>query len=572
MPIIHRNIICDNPRNPKFGEEIEIRRYVFDGTNKPLGVLYGCFSPFTGLNGHGRLLLEAEKQGIQDFLVVSPNKKEKLDSDRNMFTLQQKVEITLRGCEDLGFRVLDAFIAKDNNLMATLTDIAERYENRRIVLLCGPDRIDMYRKVGLKPYDENFDALNKETSYEFVGVQDRGPMNVSGTKVRRTIREGNKEDFLRYTGYSEKMWDLCRSFAKENGTIEEKCSITEALESTKRQGIYHLYNPGNSMEFPQIKFLDLVEYLKDLGKLENGKNFTIQEKSDGAAFRMGIDDEGKFFIEQSYSGPIYDTDFIRAKYTQQSGRINRLGRGWYNIMKLLKSDKRTQSCLSRIYKQNGPFKIIGEIFISELGYADDEGTLTFVASRYNKERLGKSATIIMFDVLDGQGQPLEDSEDIIGYLIDEGSSADIKYDDANLVEEQNFVLDLKPVLKKIERNMENLEDEVGNIEQILSNPSRKRADQTVKKYVKGKVEEQQGLLNSAFEEQLEDYKGKWGPDYEGIVLKFRNGLNLKITSKKFKEFKASHDDTLQRWLKDEMDESFRNEFFFKMNRILKERS
>lgn len=570
MPIIYKNIICDDKKNPKFGEEITIRRYTFNGTNKPLGVIYGCFSPFTGLNknghGHGQLLAEAKKRGIEDFVICSPNKKETLDNNRNMFTLQQKVEIAKEGCKDVGFNILDAFISKATNVLPTLVNIAEKFDNRRIVLICGPDRIDNYTNMGLIPYSKGNNPEGAETQFELFGVTDRDASDVSGTRVREAIRNNDKEGFLNMTGYSEKMWNLCRGMAEKNGVLTE--SMNEALEATKRQGIYHLYNPGNAMEFPQAQFLDLVEYLESLGKLVNGKNFSIREKPDGAAFRMGIDDEGKFFIEQSYSGPIYDSDFIKSKYSQKTGKMNRLGKGWKNLMDTLQSDTKTQTCLKKIYNEYGAFKVMAEIFITELGYDEGDDLVSFVSTRYHRNNIGKDATIVMYDVLGADNKSLDDYKSIMNYLIKNGSSASIKYDNNEMVTEQNIVINLKSTLTTIKKNINDLSNEVGDIEAILANTSRKKDDQAVKKYVKGKIEEQQGILNTVFEQQLENYQGKWGPDYEGVIIEFKNGILLKITSKKFKEFKASHDDTVQKWLKDEMDESYENYLIKSANFIL----
>ena len=98
--------------------------------------------------------------------------------------------------------------------------------------------------------------------------------------------------------------------------------------------------------------------------------------------------------------------------------------------------------------------------------------------------------------------------------------------------------------------MKDLEIEFGDIETILTNPSRKKDDLALKKKIKGLIENQQGILNTAIDNQLKDYKGKWGPDYEGLVFKFKDGSLVKITSTKFKEFKARHDDTIHNWIKE----------------------
>lgn len=102
--------------------------------------------------------------------------------------------------------------------------------------------------------------------------------------------------------------------------------------------------------------------------------------------------------------------------------------------------------------------------------------------------------------------------------------------------------------KKSKAEYTKYKPKMGDIETILANPSRKKPNLELKKQVKGLIEEQQGVLNAAIEKQLEGYIGKWGPDFEGFVFKFSDGATVKITSAKFKAFKAVHDDTISMWL------------------------
>ena len=79
--------------NDKLGKDVDVKTYWFDKTMKPLAVLYGCFAPFTGKEGHGRLLATAAKNGIKDFIVMMPNKDDSNAEGRTMFTNKQKVDI-----------------------------------------------------------------------------------------------------------------------------------------------------------------------------------------------------------------------------------------------------------------------------------------------------------------------------------------------------------------------------------------------------------------------------------------------------------------------------------------------
>lgn len=548
MPVAIKTI--KSTKKATLGQPVDIRDYWYDSTMEPLAVAYGCFSPFTGKYGHARLLEAAKKRGIKKFVILSPNKKQPLDDDRNMFTLQQKVEIAAAGAEDLGYNIQDAFIAQSNFILSAMLEVADRFPENRIVLICGPDRADEYGKFML-PYNKNRkeqlpdDSSDKPGQFEIITVEDRGEKNVSGTKVRETIRNNDKQAFLDMTGYSVSMWNLVRHMAIKNKVV------SEAMAATARVGIKHLYNPGNPQQLDAIDFLSVLDWFKEQkGKLVNGKNYSMTEKSDGTAFRMGLDDEGEFFIEQSYSGPVYDPSYFKDKYEQKFGKVNRLARGWMNLLADLKNDSKTQKCLNKIFDEVGAFKILGEAFINELGLKKD-GLIQFVGSKYEENKIGKKDTIVMFDIVDGEGKSISGAQTKIKYLIKNASSADIKYDDAEINYDAN--MNLATVVNKISKNIDELNKEClenydKDIETILTNKSRQRADLAVKKEVKGHIEEQQGILNSAIEKQLEKYQGKWGPDYEGVVIKLSNGTMLKITSKSFKAFKAAHDTSVEDYI------------------------
>ena len=203
------------------GANIDSPVYTYEKGDKPLGVIYGCFSPFTGKYGHARLLDRGEQEGIEDFIIVSPYKNQPIDNDRNMFTLEQKVKIAEAGCKDLGYNILGAYTSKAHFFLDALYEYAEMYPDYRLVLICGPDRADLYGKYCV-PFGEEYELQDENDigKFEILYCTDRGDKEVSGTKVREAIRNGDKEAFLEMTGYSPKMWNLCVRFAKKNGVLD----------------------------------------------------------------------------------------------------------------------------------------------------------------------------------------------------------------------------------------------------------------------------------------------------------------------------------------------------------------
>lgn len=216
------------------GANIDSPVYTYEKGDKPLGVIYGCFSPFTGKYGHARLLDRGEQEGIEDFIIVSPYKNQPIDNDRNMFTLEQKVKIAEAGCKDLGYNILGAYTSKAHFFLDALYEYAEMYPDYRLVLICGPDRADLYGKYCV-PFGEEYELQDENDigKFEILYCTDRGDKEVSGTKVREAIRNGDKEAFLEMTGYSPKMWNLCVKFAVKNGVLDlEGYNMKENTKST----------------------------------------------------------------------------------------------------------------------------------------------------------------------------------------------------------------------------------------------------------------------------------------------------------------------------------------------------
>jgi len=210
------------------GANIDSPVYTYKKGDRPLGVIYGCFSPFTGKYGHARLLDRGEQEGIEDFIIVSPYKNQPIDNDRNMFTLEQKVKIAEAGCKDLGYNILGAYTSKAHFFLDALYEYAEMYPDYRLVLICGPDRADLYGKYCV-PFGEEYELQDENDigKFEILYCTDRGDKEVSGTKVREAIRNGDKEAFLEMTGYSPKMWNLCVRFARQNGVLDESTIIKD---------------------------------------------------------------------------------------------------------------------------------------------------------------------------------------------------------------------------------------------------------------------------------------------------------------------------------------------------------
>lgn len=190
-------------------KKITLSRYVIDKREEPTAVLFGCFSPFTGPLGHGRMLRFAFENRIKKFAIVMPTKDDTKDSDRNMFTQEQRLEIAKLGAKECGFDV-EVFNVETTNPLGMFREISTKVS--RPVLIVGPDRKAQFEKMFLTYGNHNaFITDPNEKNFgkgEMLCLNNRGELNLSGTIVRKILKDKNKVDFIKMTGYSESMYEF----------------------------------------------------------------------------------------------------------------------------------------------------------------------------------------------------------------------------------------------------------------------------------------------------------------------------------------------------------------------------
>lgn len=554
MPVGMKTIISDRAKNK--GQEINVKSYYFEKGMKPLAVIYGCFSPFTGANGHGRLLEAAKQKGINDFLIVIPGKTVSYDDDRNMFNNKQKLEIAMKGATELGYNVVDGFVnSTQTDPYRLLRGIAEHYPNRRIVMVCGPDRAEDYSKYCV-PYSKNYvasldDGKNEASKFEYIVLKDRGASETSGTKVRQAIRDNDEKEFINLTGYSHNMWEWLRKMATENKeNAGVKVDLNQQITKGARKGIKHLYNPGNAAELDALGFLDLVKELnKTKGILENEKNISITEKADGTSFCFGIDNDGNFFTMKSNGAPRYSANEIinrcLAGTEQKQGKaiVTIDAMNTAKIFKKLETNKKIQAILKSLAKKYETIKITAEMLLTGSGMINKEtNQIRFVGTNYDIDKLGTFGTLVIINVTDVYDNPIPNANSIIEELCD-CTTDELKIENTKLenVKPINISNELKTINKEIKKIDDALKEQQGlSIEEVLSSKDRSKNAQALKKSVKTEINGLQKILNDVLDNVLSDIGGKWGEDYEGRVFKLANGQMVKITSDKFKEFKSKH--------------------------------
>jgi phosphopantetheine adenylyltransferase len=120
-------------------EYVEITRYIIDSDEEPTAVIFGRFNPWTGKNGHGRLV-DFAKENFKNYIIVSPERNDVND----LFTNAEKEEIIKKAVPDVDFLRI-----KSSSPTNMFMDLVYRGISRPVILV-GPDRIDDFKKHFIK--------------------------------------------------------------------------------------------------------------------------------------------------------------------------------------------------------------------------------------------------------------------------------------------------------------------------------------------------------------------------------------------------------------------------------------
>lgn len=206
MPVIDHNIKDKN---------IKVKRYVIDPKASPVGVIFGKMSPFTGPQGHGKLI-EYAKKYFDKIIVVSPTRNLK-DKNVDIFTDEQKKDIIKKATGLLFHR-----IPSDVPIRMFTRVVELGYD--RPVFVVGEDRQKDFSKF-FKKYNPNNKSITDPEDPDFGKgeflVVPRSDKDTSATKVRKALKNNDKEEFIKLTGYDNEMWKYMKGLLKKNVVIKE---------------------------------------------------------------------------------------------------------------------------------------------------------------------------------------------------------------------------------------------------------------------------------------------------------------------------------------------------------------
>lgn len=290
------------------------------------------------------------------------------------------------------------------------------------------------------------------------------------------------------------------------------------VKKTKRVGIDHI----NKMK--PLDFIALMQYFKnDMEGILKGESVKITEKVDGMGLRFGVDDSGRFFLESSNSGPQFVHGAFSDYTTKKHGKSNEISQSYDDIFAKLEKHPVTKYLKSL----GGAVKVVCECLYVPMGKGDDK-YVSFIATKYDRSKLGKTATFVLFNALDFDNLPRTDYNEIINNL-KKLSDGDFNFDDPSISSSDiDVTYEIKDFFTAINKYKE--------IERVIT--SRKKVDKEEKEILKSLIQKFQNQIAGKFLAAVRG--GKFGPEIEGIVIELANGKTLKVVTDNFKKGKESY--------------------------------
>lgn len=494
----------------RFGLPYKRYDYQINGNEEIVGILFGHFAPFTGPNGHGRMLTALQNIGAKKFLIATPDTRDKIDEDRCMFNTEQRMKIAKMALQVMGLEGTATSIIGGRNpdkIFSKLARVAcDNFgPNIRPVFCFGPDREDLANSSLT-----SFGNKSNSTNFECLVLRDRGEEATSGTAVRNCIKSGDIDGIVRMTGYTTEVAQSLITMWQKNDAVL-KAPKEDGMSG--KHGLPHLFNDGKSTQMSPSQFLDFIDYLDTTGKgILSKANFQVTEKIDGSSSFLGVDEEGLFFTKFGFSSKARVEDDLPTIYR--------------NLFKFLK-ECGMQKLLEKWRKQEGvdEIKVQLENVWPEASKTPIDQFVKIVLIPYLPEKIGKGLIIPIQVVSDGKASPNSAKiiSEVKSVLAENGiTSPDLEYDYEDL--------DLSEDIAAIKQDIAEIEKRLGNDIRTITANSRTKDSREVKALIAEYQKELQQKIASQFP------AGKFGDYYEGLVIKATNGLMFKITSDKFKQY------------------------------------
>lgn len=314
-----------------------------------------------------------------------------------------------------------------------------------------------------------------------------------------------------------------------------------ATNSGNRVGIQHLYSEYKpqqySMDFEN--FSELIKALKETGGVIESGNSSISEKADGLSVKFGVTPDNKFFLQGSYSGPVTDGSFegrIQHKPTRMAFEKN--------FSKIKKLIFKPLLRYKKDAKLNG-IRVQAEWLYSPFALTRDahSNIVYFVATNYEKDKLGTWSTFPLINITDYNGSelPNEIVESITGSLVSL-SDNNVKFIPLGI--DVFEPINLKAEMEVASHEIMSFTLRNPNYQEVLYNTSRKREDQAAKKEMRNHLINTllpvQRKMHEKILRKIGNLAGKLG-EYEGLVIKIERpskSFTFKVISPTFHKNKG----------------------------------
>lgn len=291
----------------------------------------------------------------------------------------------------------------------------------------------------------------------------------------------------------------------------------------QRVGVQHLYSQYKPEQYSMSfeKFKDFINILTANNNVIQPGNSTISEKADGMAVRFGLTPDNKYFLQGSYSGAVTDGNFegkikhepTKRAFEESFGKIKKLV---YKTLLRYKKDLGIEGIRVQAEWLYSPFALTRE---------DNPALVYFVATNYERDKLGKWSTFALINITDYNGNELTDDVkyNIVKSLTDL-STPDVKFLPLDI--EVFNPIDIGQIVSEAAQELNIFESQNPNYEEILYSDSRKRDDVKARKDMRAHLTRiflpYQKRIHNIILSEIERLAGKLG-EFEGVVIKLKGG-------------------------------------------------
>lgn len=295
-----------------------------------------------------------------------------------------------------------------------------------------------------------------------------------------------------------------------------------------KHSLKHVFNNGGKSQMTIDEFTDFCKYIKEHNGIIDQSYCEITEKIDGSSQFFGIDKDGFFWQKFMVEEKMRDVEQVFRKYKEFFTQIKDNKELWDYMDSLRDSED------DEVKFQ---FEVVLNAATSDW---NDDSITRIVCVPYKRELMGKNGMAFVIQVL--KNLKTIDNESEVKKNIAKILNGDLYVSDPEVYDYEP--IDIKNTIDDYLKYYDEVLSQVDDLPELLK--SRKKIDKEAKDRIKQTQNEYQSDLQDEIAEHFP--KGRHGDYYEGLVLKFDNGMMCKITSQAFKELFRQHNAAnLARW-------------------------